>query len=126
MIVGHMPCETTLKQSETKGAAVSRSTNHTHPPTLPSSVTQYLGSGLITGAVFASGVRSFPQQRGLLTGLIKGWVGLCGGMVTQALAKRPAKKNPPSARFSHGRALGAAAAAKLSFGRRATGGMHTH
>jgi nitrate/nitrite transporter NarK len=47
------------------------------------SVTQYLGSGLITGAVFASVVRNFPDQRGPLTGLVKGWVGLCGGMLRQ-------------------------------------------
>jgi MFS family permease len=47
------------------------------------SITQFLGSSCVTGAVFATGVRSFPSQRGLLTGLIKGWVGLCGGLLTQ-------------------------------------------
>jgi MFS family permease len=47
------------------------------------SVMQYLGSAMVTGAVFTAGVRNFPTQRGLLTGLVKGWVGLCGGMTTQ-------------------------------------------
>ena len=38
---------------------------------------------MIVGALFSSVVRNFPAQRGLLTGLFKGFVGLCGGMVTQ-------------------------------------------
>lgn len=46
-------------------------------------MTQFLGSGCVVGAVFATTVRTFPQHRGLITGLIKGWVGLCGGMITQ-------------------------------------------
>eukprot|EP00518_Triparma_eleuthera_P012077 CAMPEP_0182476626 /NCGR_PEP_ID=MMETSP1319-20130603/29449_1 /TAXON_ID=172717 /ORGANISM="Bolidomonas pacifica, Strain RCC208" /LENGTH=490 /DNA_ID=CAMNT_0024677727 /DNA_START=85 /DNA_END=1554 /DNA_ORIENTATION=+ len=44
---------------------------------------QFLGSSCVTGAVFASAVRNFPGQKGQIVGLIKGWVGLCGGMYTQ-------------------------------------------
>jgi len=47
------------------------------------SIIQYLGSSLTTGQVYCTIVRNFSEQRGLVTGLIKGWVGLCGGMITQ-------------------------------------------
>ena len=46
-------------------------------------VVQFLGSSCVTGAVFGSTVRNFPRQKGAVVGLIKGWVGLCGGMFTQ-------------------------------------------
>ena len=46
-------------------------------------MTQFLGSGCVVAAVFSTTVRTFPKHRGLVTGLIKGWVGLCGGMITQ-------------------------------------------
>ncbi|GMH57066.1 hypothetical protein TL16_g02281 [Triparma laevis f. inornata] len=47
------------------------------------SIVQFLGSSSVTGQVFATAVRNFPAQKGRVVGLIKGWVGLCGGMYTQ-------------------------------------------
>ena len=42
-----------------------------------------LFNGAITGAVFCSIVKNFPMQRGVVVGIAKAWVGLCGGILTQ-------------------------------------------
>lgn len=46
-------------------------------------VLNFLGSSFIVAQVYCSVVRNFPDQRGLTTGLLKGFVGLCGGAITQ-------------------------------------------
>eukprot|EP00750_Incisomonas_marina_P015573 INCI18378.1.p1 GENE.INCI18378.1~~INCI18378.1.p1 ORF type:complete len:275 (+),score=21.33 INCI18378.1:426-1250(+) len=43
----------------------------------------YFSSGCITGGVFAAVVRNFPGQKGSAVGLVKGFVGICGGLYTQ-------------------------------------------
>ena len=56
------------------------------------SVVVYFGSAGITGAVFSTLVRTHPGQAGTVVGVAKGWVGMCGGMVTQVyagLVRRP-------------------------------------
>lgn len=45
----------------------------------------YFSSGCITGGTFATVVRNFPNSKGSAVGLVKGYVGICGGMCVLAV-----------------------------------------